>query len=162
MKISLVVPVFNEEEAIPIFYKTVREFEELKSYEVEIVFINDGSKDATESIINALAVSDPLVVPLSFTRNFGKEPALFAGLDLSLIHISTLKLACLQVDSEDPRIQCFRHLLRDHRNLHMTPNAWHSGSQTWRGFWHKRRDRFANPLLPLVNPFARFGNYNLC
>ena len=47
MKISLVVPVFNEEEAIPIFYKTVREFEELKSYEVEIVFINDGSKDAT-------------------------------------------------------------------------------------------------------------------
>nr|WP_074193273.1 glycosyltransferase [Shigella flexneri] len=57
MKISLVVPVFNEEEAIPIFYKTVREFEELKPYEVEIVFINDGSKDATESIINALAVS---------------------------------------------------------------------------------------------------------
>lgn len=41
-------------------------------------------------------------------------------------------------------------------------NAWHSGSQTWRGFWYKRRDRFANPLLPLVNPFARFGNYNLC
>nr|ASD48598.1 hypothetical protein [Klebsiella oxytoca] len=44
----------------------------------------------------------------------------------------------------------------------MTFNAWHSGSQTWRGFWYKRRDRFANPLLPLVNPFARFGNYNLC
>ncbi|EMV2322944.1 glycosyltransferase, partial [Escherichia coli] len=54
MKISLVVPVFNEEETIPIFYKAVREFEELKPYEVEIVFINDGSKDATESIINAL------------------------------------------------------------------------------------------------------------
>ena len=81
MKISLIVPVFNEEDAIPIFYKTVREFEELKPYDVEIVFINDGSKDATESIINVLAVSDPLVVPLSFTRNFGKEPALFAGLD---------------------------------------------------------------------------------
>ncbi|KLR21114.1 hypothetical protein ABR25_20360, partial [Enterobacter kobei] len=81
MKISLVVPVFNEEEAIPIFYKTVREFEDLQQHEVEIVFINDGSKDATESIINALAVADPLVIPLSFTRNFGKEPALFAGLD---------------------------------------------------------------------------------
>jgi glycosyltransferase involved in cell wall biosynthesis len=61
MKISLVVPVFNEEDAIPIFYKTVREFEELKSYEVEIVFINDGSKDATEAIINSIAISDPLV-----------------------------------------------------------------------------------------------------
>lgn len=63
MKISLVVPVFNEETTIPIFYKTVREFEELKSYEVEIVFINDGSRDATESLINALAQSDSLVVP---------------------------------------------------------------------------------------------------
>ncbi|BBP16488.1 hypothetical protein VEE70_12920 [Escherichia coli] len=66
MKISLVVPVFNEEDAIPIFYKTVREFEKLKPYDVEIVFINDGSKDSTESIINALGESDPLVKPLSF------------------------------------------------------------------------------------------------
>ncbi|MGL9751117.1 MAG: glycosyltransferase family 2 protein [Symbiopectobacterium sp.] len=81
MKISLVVPVFNEEATIPIFYKTVREFEELKEYDVEIVFINDGSSDSTESIINALSVSDKLVVPLSFTRNFGKEPAIFAGLE---------------------------------------------------------------------------------
>ncbi|KXR24981.1 bactoprenol glucosyl transferase [Escherichia coli] len=98
MKISLVVPVFNEEEAIPIFYKTVREFEELKSYEVEIVFINDGSKDATESIINALAVADPLVVPLSFTRNFGKEPALFAGLD----HATGDAVIPIDVDLQDP------------------------------------------------------------
>jgi glycosyltransferase involved in cell wall biosynthesis len=94
MKISLVVPVFNEEEAIPIFYKTVREFEELKQHEVEIVFI-DGSKDATESIINALAIADPLVVPLSFTRNFGKEPALFAGLTMRLVmQLSLLMSTC--------------------------------------------------------------------
>ncbi len=98
MKISLVVPVFNEEEAIPIFYKTVRELEELKPYEVEIVFINDGSKDSTESIIYALAVSDPLVVPLSFTRNFGKEPALFAGLD----HATGDAVIPIDVDLQDP------------------------------------------------------------
>ena len=54
MKISLVVPVFNEEDAIPIFYKTVREFEGLKQHEVEIVFINDGSKDATNVMIGAI------------------------------------------------------------------------------------------------------------
>ncbi|MBG0618684.1 glycosyltransferase family 2 protein [Enterobacter roggenkampii] len=98
MKISLVVPVFNEEDAIPIFYKTVREFEGLKQHEVEIVFINDGSKDATESIINALAVADALVVPLSFTRNFGKEPALFAGLD----HASGDAIIPIDVDLQDP------------------------------------------------------------
>lgn len=98
MKISLVVPVFNEEDAIPLFYKAVREYDELKQFDVEIVFINDGSKDATESIINALAISDPLVVPLSFTRNFGKEPALFAGLD----HATGEAIIPIDVDLQDP------------------------------------------------------------
>ncbi|ECR6903243.1 glycosyltransferase family 2 protein, partial [Salmonella enterica] len=98
MKISLVVPVFNEEATIPIFYKTVREFEGLKEHEVEIVFINDGSSDSTESIINALAVSDKLVVPLSFTRNFGKEPALFAGLD----NATGEAVIPIDVDLQDP------------------------------------------------------------
>lgn len=98
MKISLVVPVFNEEATIPIFYKTVREFEDLKEHEVEIVFINDGSSDSTESIINALAVSDKLVVPLSFTRNFGKEPALFAGLD----NATGEAVIPIDVDLQDP------------------------------------------------------------
>lgn len=106
MKISLVVPVFNEEDAIPIFYKTVREFEELKPYDVEIVFINDGSRDATESLINVLAASDPLVIPLSFTRNFGKEPALFAGLD----HATGDAVIPIDVDLQDP-IEVIPHLI---------------------------------------------------
>ncbi|MEB4673930.1 glycosyltransferase family 2 protein [Enterobacteriaceae bacterium G50] len=106
MKISLVVPVFNEEDTIPIFYKTVREFEALKPFDVEIVFINDGSRDATESIINALAIADHLVVPLSFTRNFGKEPALFAGLD----HATGDAVIPIDVDLQDP-IEVIPHLI---------------------------------------------------
>lgn len=106
MKISLVVPVFNEEESIPIFYRTVREFDGLQAYEVEIVFINDGSEDATESIINALAVADSLVIPLSFTRNFGKEPALFAGLD----HATGEAIIPIDVDLQDP-IEVIPHLI---------------------------------------------------
>ncbi|KAA5972817.1 glycosyltransferase family 2 protein [Pantoea sp. M_9] len=96
MKISLVVPVFNEEDAIPIFYQEVRR--ELTAHEIEIVFINDGSKDGTEAIINALAVSDPLVKALSFTRNFGKEPALFAGLE----HATGDAVIPIDVDLQDP------------------------------------------------------------
>ena len=53
--ISLVVPVFNEEETIPLFYEAVKNYEELKKYELEIIFINDGSKDSTETIINSLS-----------------------------------------------------------------------------------------------------------
>ncbi|TPG62735.1 glycosyltransferase family 2 protein [Ewingella americana] len=98
MRISLVVPLLNEEDAIPIFYKSVREFHGFTGYEVEIVFINDGSKDATESIIRALSVVDPLVVALSFTRNFGKESALFAGLE----HASGNAVIPIDVDLQDP------------------------------------------------------------
>lgn len=106
MKISLVVPVFNEEDTIPIFYKTVREYEGLEKHEVEIVFINDGSKDATESIINSLAVADCLVVALSLTRNFGKESALFAGLD----HATGEAIIPIDVDLQDP-IEVIPHLI---------------------------------------------------
>ncbi|EDS3896595.1 glycosyltransferase family 2 protein [Salmonella enterica subsp. enterica] len=106
MRISLVVPVYNEEATISIFYKTVRDFEELKKYDVEIVFINDGSKDATESIIDALSISDPLVKSLSFTRNFGKEPALFAGLE----HATGDAVIPIDVDLQDP-IEVIPHLI---------------------------------------------------
>ena len=98
MKISLVVPVFNEEEAIPIFYKSIREYSGLSEHEVEIVFINDGSKDSTESIINALSISDKNVKPLNFTRNFGKEPALFAG----LAYATGDAIIPIDVDLQDP------------------------------------------------------------
>lgn len=96
MKISLVVPVFNEEDTIPIFYQSVRK--ELTEHEVEIIFVNDGSKDGTESIINALSISDSLVKSVSFTRNFGKEPALFAGLD----NATGDAVIPIDVDLQDP------------------------------------------------------------
>ncbi|MDU6413492.1 glycosyltransferase family 2 protein [Mixta calida] len=81
MRISLIVPVFNEEDTIDLFYRTVRSNEALKDIDVEIVFVNDGSKDKTEGIIKFIAGHDENVKALSFTRNFGKECALFAGLE---------------------------------------------------------------------------------
>lgn len=98
MKVSLIVPVFNEEKSIPIFYKAVKEFPEFNQYDVEIVFINDGSTDNTESLINALEISDPMVKAISFTRNFGKEPALFAGLE----HATGDVIIPIDVDLQDP------------------------------------------------------------
>lgn len=96
MKISLVVPVFNEEDTIPIFYQSIRR--DLTQYEVQIVFINDGSTDNSEAIINALAVADQNVMALSFTRNFGKEPALIAGLE----HATGEVVIPMDVDLQDP------------------------------------------------------------
>lgn len=98
MKISLVVPVFNEQETIPIFYKAVREYENFEKYNVEIIFINDGSKDRTEIIINTLSLSDSLIIPLNFTRNFGKEAALVAGIE----HATGDVVIPMDVDLQDP------------------------------------------------------------
>lgn len=96
MKISLVVPVFNEEEAIPIFYHSTKE--KLSTYNTEIVFINDGSTDATEHVINSLAEADTSVKAINFIRNFGKEPALLAGLE----HATGDAVIPIDVDLQDP------------------------------------------------------------
>ncbi|MBQ7516628.1 MAG: glycosyltransferase family 2 protein [Schwartzia sp.] len=97
-RITLVVPVYNEEDAIPLFYETVRGYAPLAGYEVELVFVNDGSQDRTEPILCALAGRDPLVRVLSFTRNFGKEPALMAGLS----HATGDAVIPIDVDLQDP------------------------------------------------------------
>lgn len=96
MIISLVVPVFNEQDAIPIFYQTVRK--DLADYTIEIVFVNDGSRDNTEAIINKLAEKDDLIRALSFVRNFGKEPALMAGLEFA----TGDAVIPIDVDLQDP------------------------------------------------------------
>lgn len=98
MKISLIIPVYNEEAAIPIFYQAIKHAEFLKPFNIEMVFINDGSKDQTESLINMLELSDPTVKALSFTRNFGKEPALFAGLE----YATGDAIIPIDVDLQDP------------------------------------------------------------
>lgn len=98
MKISLIVPVFNEEEAVPIFYNAVRSYAAFNIFDIEIIFINDGSSDTTESIISEISAKDQLVKNISFTRNFGKEPALFAGLEASTGDV----IVPIDVDLQDP------------------------------------------------------------
>ena len=104
--ITLIVPVYNEEETIPIFYKEIRtNLERLtkeaplnSEYQYELLFINDGSKDSTEKVLNDLSESDPNVKVVNFTRNFGKEAAMFAGLE----HCCGEAIIPIDVDLQDP------------------------------------------------------------
>ncbi|QJC81503.1 glycosyltransferase family 2 protein [Pseudomonas umsongensis] len=98
MKVSLIVPVFNEEQAINLFYQAVRRELKLDGAEVEIVFINDGSTDGTAAQAAALAQVDEQVMLINFSRNFGKEPALFAGLE----YASGDAVIPMDVDLQDP------------------------------------------------------------
>ena len=83
-KISIIVPCYNEEEALPIFYKEIKKIEEKMNYlHFEYIFVNDGSKDKTLDILRKLSKKDDKVRYISFSRNFGKEAAMLAGLEYS-------------------------------------------------------------------------------
>lgn len=97
-KISLVVPVFNEEDAIPIFYRAVNNNEFLSKMNFEIIFINDGSTDRTEDVVTKIISDDKRVMLINLSRNFGKEKALFAGLSI----VSSDFIVPIDVDLQDP------------------------------------------------------------
>lgn len=80
-KVSIVVPMYNEQESLGILYQELnRVTDTIKDYEFEYLFVNDGSKDNTLQEIQKLAATDERVHYVSFSRNFGKEAALYAGL----------------------------------------------------------------------------------
>lgn len=83
-KVSLIIPAFNEEESIPYLYEKINMVvNKLTDYSFEILFINDGSKDKTLSLIKNLREKDERVCYVDLSRNFGKEIAMLAGLDYS-------------------------------------------------------------------------------
>lgn len=98
-KISIVVPCYNEQEALPIFYnEIIKVAASLKELEFEFIFINDGSKDNTLNIMEKLVEIDARVHFISFSRNFGKESAIYAGLKKSRGDYVVL----MDVDLQDP------------------------------------------------------------
>lgn len=79
-KISVIVPCFNEQEALPLFYeKTINILKEME-WNYEFIFIDDGSSDLTLKTIKEFAQKDGRIMYISFSRNFGKEAAMYAGL----------------------------------------------------------------------------------
>ncbi|MGT2910915.1 glycosyltransferase family 2 protein [Streptococcus cameli] len=96
--ISIIVPCFNEEETIPIFFHETEKVRKEMGEFFEYIFINDGSKDATLSVLRQLASEQPAVRYLSFSRNFGKEAALYAGLEAARGDL----VAVMDVDLQDP------------------------------------------------------------
>lgn len=97
-KITLIVPCYNEEEALPIFYKSVKEVLGQINYEAELLFVNDGSKDKTLDVLKDFARSDQIVTYISFSRNFGKEAAMYAG----FCNATGDYVAVMDADMQDP------------------------------------------------------------
>lgn len=97
-KISIIVPCYNEEECIELYYNEMQKTVEKLPTEFEYIFVNDGSRDKTLELMKKLAMNDPNVKYVSFSRNFGKEAAMYAGLRAATGDYVGL----MDVDLQDP------------------------------------------------------------
>ena len=97
-KISIIVPCYNEEQAIPFFYDEITKTVEEMKNNFEFIFINDGSKDKTIEVIKQYSKKDKQVKYIHFSRNFGKEAAMLSGLKLSTGDY----VAIMDADLQDP------------------------------------------------------------
>lgn len=99
--LSTIVPCYNEEESVELFYQELmknQEFFDKEDIEIELLFVDDGSQDKTVEKIKGLRQRDPRVHYISFSRNFGKEAAMFAGLEKSRGDYVVI----MDVDLQDP------------------------------------------------------------
>lgn len=99
MKISIVASVYNEEKVLRHFYdELTATIRDIQKYKFELIFVNDGSVDATESILSELSKHDPTVKVIEFSRNFGHEAAMIAGIDAA----SGAFIICMDADLQHP------------------------------------------------------------
>jgi glycosyltransferase involved in cell wall biosynthesis len=132
MTLSVIIPLYNEEENVPLLYKKLKEFLESLKKEYEILFVDDGSADRTLSILEEIQSKDNRVVVLSLRRNFGQTAAFAAGFDFARGDIVVTMDGDLQNDPAD--ISKLLELIKDHDLV--------SG---WR---KKRKDPFFSRRLP--------------
>lgn len=118
MKLTIIVPCYNEQEALPLFYQEVTKVLKTMDCEYDLLFVNDGSRDGTLDVMRGLAKQDSHVTYLSFSRNFGKEAAMYAGfcnarkgdfvtvMDADLQHPPALLPQMLQLLTQDDKYDC--------------------------------------------------------
>lgn len=104
--LSIVVSVYNEEQALPLFYQTTKPILETLTWDYELLFVNDGSRDGSRLFLEQLAAQDNKVRMVSFSRNFGHEAAMIAGID----YASGDAIVCMDADLQHPP-QCLPDII---------------------------------------------------
>ncbi len=116
MDISVVVPLYNEEESLPELHAWIKRVMEANEFSYEIIFCNDGSTDSSWNVIERLASENPEVHGIKFRRNYGKSPALFHGFDKAQGDVVITMDADLQ-DSPDEIPELYRMITKDGYDL---------------------------------------------
>lgn len=150
--LSVIVPCFNEEESLPIFYKEVIKIIKKMKIDFELIFINDGSKDKTLEILRILSKEDKNVRYISFSRNFGKEAGILAGLKSSRGDY----IVMMDVDLQDPPhllIEMYEELQKKEYDCVATRSVSRNGYSFIRKFFTKMYYKIINKIskTPIVD-----------
>lgn len=144
--ISIVVPCYNEEESLPYFYKeATKQFEEIDNAEFEFIFVDDGSKDGTLNKLRELCKIDNRVKYISFSRNFGKEAAMYAGLKKATGDF----VAIMDADLQDPPYllkEMYNSLLNEDYDSVATRRKTRKGEPVIRSFFAKMFYKIINKM----------------
>lgn len=135
MKISVVIPIYNEEENVTLLYDELTEVMKSMACSYEILFVDDGSTDSTLSILQSMQAADQRIVVVKFRRNFGQTAAMSAGFDYSSGDVIITMDGDLQNDPRD--IPRFIQKIED-------------GFDVVTGWRHDRKDAFLNRRLPSI------------
>ena len=144
--ISIVVSCYNEEEALPLFYKEITKIsKKMKDLEFEFIFVDDGSNDKTLDILKKLNKKDKRVEYISFSRNFGKEAAMYAGLEKSKGDYVTLMDADLQ-DPPSMLEEMYNYIIKEEYDCVGTRRVTRKGEPVIRSFFARWFYRIINKL----------------
>jgi Glycosyltransferases involved in cell wall biogenesis len=144
--ISIVIPCYNEEEALPVYYREMsRIMKEMADTEFELLFVDDGSTDRTLGILKEMNENDARCRYLSFSRNFGKEAALYAGLK----NAQGEYVATMDVDMQDPPgllPEMYRILKEENYDSVATRRSTRTGEPRIRSFLSESFYKFINKI----------------
>ncbi len=145
-RISIVVPCFNEEEALPVYYREMcKIMERMPDVEFELIFVDDGSSDGTLQLLKDLNKTDIRCRYLSFSRNFGKEAALYAGLRSAQGDY----VATMDVDLQDPPVllpEMYRIIQEENYDSVATRRSTRTGEPRIRSFLSESFYKFINSI----------------
>ena len=149
-KLSVIVSCYNEEETIPMFYPAiVAVAEKMDNLDFEFLFVDDGSKDNSLKIIKKYAAKDSRVKYISFSRNFGKEAAMYAGLKESTGDYVTV----MDSDLQDPPIllqEMYKYICQEDYDVVATRRVTRAGEPKIRSFFARKFYKIINRMIEKV------------
>lgn len=148
-KISIIVPCFNEEEVLPLFYEEITKvISSMKECEFEVLFVNDGSADGTLNVLKEFEKKDQKMKFISFSRNFGKEAAIYAGLQNATGDFVVLMDADLQ-DPPELIPEMYKTLKEEEVDCVGTRRVTRKGEPVIRSFFARMFYRIINRLAKI-------------